>query len=145
MILVDTNVVSEPMRTQPDPAVVDWLNQQDAAQLYISTITIAEIEFGIACLPTGKRKKSLAAAFQNFVEQAFGARVLSFDTDAARIYGNISAKRRANGQPISTLDAQIAAIAIAHGFAIATRNTKDFAGLGVELINPFDHQSEPTQ
>ena len=138
MILLDTNVVSEPMRVQPNADVIGWLNEQDAARLYVSSITVAEIHFGIACLPEGQRQRRLREIFGQFMVQAFDSRVLPFGSSSAAIYGQIRAKRRAQGRPISPLDAQIAAIALANDLAIATRNTKDFDGLDLVIHNPFE-------
>jgi predicted nucleic acid-binding protein len=137
VILLDTNVVSEPMRARPDPAVIAWLNAQDAAQLFVSAITVAEVHFGIACLPEGRRRHRLRETFDDFLDQAFASRVLSFDAASAAIYGLIRAARRAQGRPISPLDAQIAAIAKENGLAVATRNVADFDGLDLMVHNPF--------
>lgn len=137
MILLDTNIVSEPMRAQPNLDVIRWLNQQDAAQLYVSSVTIAEIHFGIACLPEGARQSRLREAFGEFLGQVFDSRVLPFGAMSAEIYGQIRATRRNQGRPISPLDAQIAAIARENQLAIATRNVKDFNDIGLVLHNPF--------
>ena len=137
MILLDTNIVSEPMRIQPDPVVIRWLNEQDAAQLYVSSVTIAEIHFGIACLPEGARQGGLREAFGEFLDQVFDSRILSFGTASAEIYGQIRATRRAQGRPITPLDAQIAAIALENDLSLATRNVKDFNGFDLVIHNPF--------
>jgi predicted nucleic acid-binding protein len=138
VILLDTNVLSEPMRARPNLEVIRWLNEQDAAQLYVSSITVAEIHFGIACLPKGQRQRRLREAFGVFVDQAFDSRILSFGTASAEIYGQIRATRRAQGRPITPLDAQIAAIALENDFSLATRNMKDFDGLDLVIHNPFE-------
>lgn len=138
MILVDTNILSELMRPNPNHSVVIWLNEQDSADLYCSTITLAEIQFGLNLMPNGKRHKSLSAAFQTFKENIFGSRILSFNQAAATSYANIRAERQQIGQPIASLDAQIAAIAQVNNCAIATRNTKDFTHINIALINPFE-------
>ena len=138
MILLDTNVVSEPMRARPNSQVIRWMNQKDAAQLYVSSITVAEIHFGIACLSKGKRQRRLREAFGVFLDQAFDSRILSFGTASAEIYGQIGATRRAQGRPITPLDAQIAAIALENDLSLATRNVKDFDGLDLAIHNPFE-------
>jgi len=142
MIIVDTNVVSAFMTAPPPEAVLSWLNEQDAAALYLTTISIAEIGFGLRVMPEGRRRRLLEERFERFASIAFASRVLAFDEPAARIYGEIRGHRRETGRPISTLDGQIAAIARSRGFAVATRNTKDFADSGVELINPFSVRRE---
>jgi predicted nucleic acid-binding protein len=138
MIVVDTNVVSEVMRPQPSPRVLGWLNQQDSTQLFISTITLAEIGYGLRVLPDGLRRRQLQTRFEQFVAQAFEERVLAFTTPAAQAYAEIMGYRKETGHTMSMPDGQIAGIALAHGFAVATRNIKDFKDCGLELINPFD-------
>ncbi|MEY6432380.1 type II toxin-antitoxin system VapC family toxin [Thioalkalicoccus limnaeus] len=138
MIVLDTNLVSEFMTSPPAPAVRAWLNSQATGALHLTTISIAEIEFGLMALPEGNRRRLLASRFEQFVELAFGERILVFDEPAAHLYGRIRAERRARGRPISNFDAQIAAITRANSFRLATRNVKDFDDCGVELINPFD-------
>ena len=137
MILLDTNVISELMRGQPSTTVLDWFGQHDAAQLYISAITEAELRTGIAILPAGQRRDGLQAAFDTMIEQDFQTRILPFDSAAARAYADIAARRRAAGRPIAEANCQIAAIAMAAGAPVATRNVKDFDGCGVTVINPW--------
>lgn len=137
MIILDTNVISEFMTSPPAASVLNWLNAQDAATLYMTTISIAEICYGLEALPDGKRRRLLTERFDQFMTMAFSARILPFDEKAARLYGNIMSDRRKMGRPMSSLDGQIAAIARAHGFAVATRNVKDFSDCQIELINPF--------
>jgi predicted nucleic acid-binding protein len=137
VILVDTNVVSAFMTSTPANPVLQWLNDQTASSLYLSAITVAEINNGLQLLPAGKRRDFLHERFEMFVTQAFAERVLDFDQPSANLYGEIAAQRRTAGRPISTLDAQIAAIARYRGFTLATRNTKDFVDCGIELVNPF--------
>ena len=137
MILLDTNVISELMRTVPEPAVVNWLNRQDAREVVLSTVSIAEISYGIQCLADGQRKRSLAERFERFLSAGFSQRVLDFDESAALAYGELMAWRRSIGRPMGILDGQIAAIARVRGCAIATRNTADFAQAVAELINPW--------
>jgi predicted nucleic acid-binding protein len=137
MILVDTNIVSEFMTSAPATPVLNWLNAQTTASLYLSTITVAEIHYGLRLLPAGKRRNFLRERFDSFVTLLFTGRVLAFDQEAAALYGEIAVARRISGRPISTLDAQIAATARSRTLVLATRNTKDFAACGVELIDPF--------
>lgn len=137
MILVDTNVISEFMTSAPTAQVLSWLNAQVPGTLYLPAIAVAEIHYGLNFLPAGKRRNFLRERFEIFLAQAFAGRVLAFDQDAAKLYGEIAGKRRNKGLPISTLDAQIAAIARLHGFTLATRNTKDFKDCDIALVNPF--------
>jgi toxin FitB len=137
MIIIDTNVVSEFMTSPPATPVLDWLNAQDTITLYLTTITIAEIAFGLRVMPEGKRQRLLSERFEQFVATAFEARILNFDEKSARLYGEIRAERQSAGRPMSGFDGQIAAIARAHDFAVATRNIKDFEGCQLALINPF--------
>ena len=137
MILVDTNVVSELMKQAPSPKVLSWFDLYDAMQLYISSITIAEIRYGIHAMPHGKKRRMLEIAFDNAISEAFKNRVLSFDEDAAHFYGIIMSQCKSLGHPLGILDGQIASIAAVHDLAIATRNTKDFLHCKLELINPF--------
>jgi len=125
------------MTSPPAGPVLAWLNAQETASLYLSTITIAEIGFGLGVMSAGKRRRLLSERFEQFVATAFDQRILSFDEDAARIYGEILAHRRKIGRPMSNFDGQIAAIARSKGFGVATRNVKDFAECQIELVNPF--------
>ena len=138
MILLDTNVVSEVMRTRPAEAVVTWLNGQDSEKLYVSAITIGEIAYGLRILPDGKRRSGLRERFERFVALAFDQRVLAYDDSAARIYGELMGDRKEFGLPMSVPDGQIAAIARLNHLAIATRNVSDFENCGIEVINPFE-------
>jgi len=137
MIVLDTNVVSEFMTSPPSEAVFNWLNAQDAAELYLTTITTAEIVFGLSAMPEGGRRRLLSDRFEQFLSSAFESRILFFDVEAARAYGEIRAHRRRLGRPMSNFDGQIAAIARTTGCAVATRNVKDFEDCGLELFNPF--------
>ena len=136
MILLDTHVVSEAMTREPHPRVRAWLDAQAAETLFLSSITVAELRFGIGALPTGKRKDRLAAALDDVLE-LFAARILSFDTEAARRYGDLAVKARAAGKGFPTPDGYIAAIADAHGFAVASRDTSAFAAAGLTVIDPW--------
>lgn len=137
MILLDTNVVSELMRSAPERAVVAWVRRRPRSDLYFSTVGEAELRYGAAILPEGRRRDALFANIDGMLESAFRDRVLPFDRQAARIYGRIAAMRRANGLHVEQIDCQIASIASAHGFEVATRNVGDFADMGVELVNPW--------
>lgn len=137
MILLDTNVVVEVMRRRPAAVVIDWLNRVDAASLYLSTITIAEIVYGICSLSPGRRREQLLQRFEDFIERGFTHRVVGFDESAASRYGELTARRRELGRPMSFPDGQIASIASIHQFAIATRDGACFDGIGLELINPW--------
>lgn len=138
MILLDTNVLSEFMRPQPAVAVVAWLDQQPADEVYTSAITRAEIELGLLRMPPGKRQQALSQAAAAMFAEDFAGRCLPFDEDAAQGYARIVAARMRAGRPISVEDAQIAAIALTHRMALATRNTADFEGIdGLEVVNPW--------
>jgi toxin FitB len=137
MIILDTNVVSEFMTSPPASQVLNWLNEQDVTSLYLSSITIAEVGYGLRAMPEGKRRRLLSERFEQFVDAAFTQRILSFDESAARIYGEIMCQRKEMGRPMSTLDGQIAAVARSRGFSVATRNIKDFEHCQIELVNPF--------
>jgi toxin FitB len=136
MILLDTNVVSEAMKPEPHPSVRDWLDAQVAETLFLSSVTIAELMFGIGALPEGRRKDNLAAALEGLLE-LFEARILSFDTAAARRYADLAVKARAAGRGFPTPDGYLAAIAAAHGFAAASRDTSAFTAAGLIVIDPW--------
>jgi len=136
--LLDTNVLSELMRERPDSGVLNWFAQNTRASMHINSITQAEILTGIALLPAGKRRMALAQAAEQMFEQDFAGQCLVFDTAAAKHYALIVAARVHQGQPISTEDAQIAAIALASGLSVVTRNTKDFENIDrLVLVNPW--------
>lgn len=137
MILLDTNVLSELMKPVPEEDIVHWVDAQLVDTLYISAITRAEIELGIALLPDGQRKQRIADAAQQMFTQ-FSGRCLVFGETSAVQYGQLVAARTRNGRPITVEDAQIAAIALAGGFRLATRNEKDFADIpGLVVVNPW--------
>lgn len=138
MLLIDTNVVSELMRPDPAPAVLDWFGQQDAVDLHLSAVGEAELRRGAALLPAGKRRDRLVAEIEAMVREDFAGRVLPFDSAAAIAFAAIFVERRAAGQPISFPDCQIAATARAHDAAIVTRNVSDFEGCGIRVINPWN-------
>ena len=137
MILLDTNVVSEVMKTRPAEAVVTWLNGQNSEKLYVSSITIGVINYGLRILPDGKRRSGLRERFERFVALAFDQRVLAYDESAARIYGDLMGDRKELGLPMSVPDGQIAAIARVNHLAVATRNVVDFENCGIDVVNPF--------
>lgn len=137
MIILDTNVISEAMKPAPSQAVIDWLNDQETAALFLTSVSVGELAFGLCILPNGKRRKRLQDEFDRLVREAFANRVLVFDELSAQIYGRLMAERREMGRPLSIPDGQIASIAKNRGFAIATRNDQDFEHCGVEIINPF--------
>jgi toxin FitB len=136
MIVLDTNIISETWRLNPDPAVMAWLNAQAIENQYICTPVIAELRYGIERLATSARKQYLSAAVDRLVEGCRG-RVLNFDVAAAVQFGRITAMRARTGRRLQPVDAMIAAIALGHRMALATRDTEDFLDIGLELIDPF--------
>ncbi|QJC55823.1 Toxin FitB [Polaromonas vacuolata] len=137
MIVLDTNVVSEAMKPEPHPAVRAWLNAQAAPTLYLSSVTLAELLFGIAALPSGKRKDMLAKALDALLG-LFRDRILAFDTDAARRYAELAVTARTVGRGFPTPDGYIAAIAASRGFMIASRDTAPYLAARLTVINPWD-------
>jgi hypothetical protein len=139
VIILDTNVVSEPLRPAPEPAVLAWLDAQAPATLCMTSITLAELLAGVAALPAGRRRNKLGQALTEQVLPLFEGRVLAFDRPAAHAFAQVQAGAQAAGNPIGFADAAIAAIAGAHGYAVATRNVRDFKGTGVDVIDPWRH------
>lgn len=137
MIVLDTNVVSEILRTSPEPRVETWLAAQASADVYLSSVSEAELRFGVAAMPPGRRRDALAAVMDDILREDFRDRILPFDSPATIAYAAIAADRRAAGRPITPFDCQIAAIARVHGAVVATRNVRDFEGCGIELIDPW--------
>ena len=137
MIVLDTNVVSELMRPQPAPAVLAWVNAQPADQLWLCSVVVAELLSGVGRLPDGARKRQLASAVEAMVFDDFAGRTLTFDLEAAAAYAQLVVRREAAGVPIAMADAQIGAICAVHGATLATRNTRNFAQLGLTLIHPW--------
>lgn len=137
MVILDTNVVSEFMRRHPEPAVVAWLNARPPHDLFVTAVTEAEVRTGIAFLPAGRRRRHLVRAADRAFNELFEDRVLPFEREAARAYATIAAERRKAGRPISQFDCQIAAIARSLGGAVATRNTRDFDGTGIPVLDPW--------
>jgi predicted nucleic acid-binding protein len=136
MILLVTNVVSEAMKPDPDPAVRTWLNDQVAETLYISSVTVAELLFGIGALPEGRRKLAMTETLDG-VLGVFGDRVLPFCSEAARHHAELALKARAAGKGFPTPDGYIAAIAASRGFTIATRDSSPFEAASLTVINPW--------
>lgn len=139
MIVLDTNVVSELMRAQPDAAVLRWMDAQSPTSLWLNSVVVSELLYGVAKLPKGKRKEQLILAVAAMVDEDFAGRVLSFDVEAAAEYASLVVMRENTGLSVSMADAQIAAICLSQGATLATRNTKHFEGLGLTLINPWRH------
>lgn len=138
MILLDTNVLSELMRPEPHSLVLAWADQQEPESVGLTAMNEAEILHGLARLPEGRRRQSLQERWGQLVPVLFAGRVFSFDRAAAHWYADLLNHRQRLGQPISTADAVIAAIALSIGATLATRNTADFEGVGLSLINPWD-------
>jgi predicted nucleic acid-binding protein len=136
MILLDTNVVSEAMKPEPAAAVRAWLDAQAAETLYLSSVTIADLMFGIGALPNGRRKDKLTAAMDGVLE-LFTDRILPFDTSATRRYAELAVRAQAAGKGFPTPDGYIAAIAAAHDFAVASRDTSAFTAAGLVVIDPW--------
>jgi len=137
MIILDTNVVSEMMRATPNAAAFHWLDQQPVDQIYTTVITEAEILIGIALLPAGQRRDELAKDGRLLFDSDLDGRILPFDRAAAALLATIFSARRGQGRPIEFADAQIAAIARSQGATLATRNTRDFADCGIEIVDPW--------
>jgi hypothetical protein len=136
MIVLDTNVVSEAMKPEPASAVQAWLDEQAAETLYLSSVTIAELLFGIGALPGGRRKDKLTETLNGLLD-LFDGRILPFDIAAARHYADLAVKARAAGKGFPTPDGYIAAIAVSRGFAVATRDTSAFGAAGLAVIDPW--------
>ena len=139
MIILETNVLSEVLRITPAPQVLQWMNALTPNSVYVTCITKAEMQLGVALLPKGKRRDALNVQVTSLFEQHFKQHCLPFDADAATFCADIVADRQRAGKPISTEDAQIAAIAVCGGYELATRNVSDFAVIaGLTLVNPWD-------
>jgi predicted nucleic acid-binding protein len=137
MIILDTSVISELTRPVPDPGVVSWLDSLPAEDTAITAVTAAELQYGVRRMPDGRRKDELSAAVHALINDDFRNRVEPFDLSAADQYADVVTVRERAGQPISTADAQIAAICRVLSATLATRNTSDFTGAGVSLVNPW--------
>ena len=137
MIVVDTNVISEPLRSAHDERVRQWLNRPAPETLYLSAITVAELMLGVELLPDGRRKDDLRSAVESVVADTFAGRVLDFDSGVAMTYASLVAGARGQGITVSVADGQIAATASHHGFAVATRDVQPFEAVGLTVINPW--------
>ena len=136
-VLLDTNVVSELIRKAPDPTVEAWAANHALEELFFSAIGEAELRYGAAILPAGRRRVSLVSDIERMLSDAFDGRVLPFDSRAARAYADIAAMRRSAGRRVPPADCQIAAIARSRDMAVATRNVRDFDDVDIEIVNPW--------
>lgn len=139
MIVLDTNVISEVLRERPDPAVTAWLAAQPVTSLFLTAVTQAELLYGAALLPEGRRRQALTEALTTILATEFAGRILPFDRPATEAYAQIAATRRASGAPISAFDAQIAGISRSRGAQVATRNVADFDGCGIGVVDPWTY------
>lgn len=139
MIIIDTNVISELWKIAPAPNVLAWMDSQMVETLYLSAVTVAELRFGVATMPEGKRRAIYQDSLEREVLTAFAGRVLSFNLDAARAYADLMTHAKAAGRAIGTADGYIAATAAARGLAVATRDTSPFEAAGLKVINPWEH------
>ena len=137
MILVDTNVVSEPLRRTPEPCVADWLDAQALETLYLSAITVAELRFGVQALPGGQRRNRLHKDLERQVLRMFAGRILAFDLAASQAYAELMVKAQSAGRAISVSDSYIAATAAANAMMVATRDTAPFEAAGLKTVNPW--------
>ncbi|GEO98974.1 type II toxin-antitoxin system VapC family toxin [Methylobacterium haplocladii] len=137
MIVLDTNVIAELMRGIPNERVLAWIGDQPSTGLFTTTLTQAEVFYGLSLLPTGRRRTDLVQFARPIFETDFAGRVLPFDSDAALAYAEIAAERRRAGRPISQIDGQIAAIVRSRGARLATRSTRDFLACGITLVDPW--------
>jgi predicted nucleic acid-binding protein len=138
VIVLDTNVVSELARPSPNPNVIDWIDAHNSAELVITALTAAEVRAGVALLPSGRRSREIGLRMEVLLTETFAGYVLAFDIDSTSHYADILAARTRAGRTISAVDAQIAAISRQHQATLATRNIADFAGTGIDLINPWE-------
>ncbi|WP_142809937.1 type II toxin-antitoxin system VapC family toxin [Tepidiphilus olei] len=138
MILLDTNVVSEPLRPEPNVRVIDWLDAQPLETLYLSAMTVAELRAGVALMPAGQRRDKLNDCLEKSVLPPFAGRVLAFDLACTNSYAYVLATARRSGSGIGTADGLIAAVAVANGLIVATRNTSPFEAAGLIVINPWE-------
>ncbi len=136
-VLLDTNVVSELMRKAPGPAVAAWASGCPLEDLFFSAISEAELRYGAAILPPGRRRETLVSDIERMLDEAFENRVLPFDSGAARAHADIAALRRSVGRPVGTADCQIAAIARSRLMALATRNVRDFEDVDIKIVDPW--------
>jgi toxin FitB len=139
VIVLDTNVVSEPLRREADPAVLEWLDKQATETLFLTAVTVAELHAGLDAMPKSRRRQQLSDALIEQIMPLFAGRVLAFDLIAAQRFGQVYSLARAAGDPISFVAGVIAAIASANGFLFSTRNSRDVKGTGIGLIDPWVH------
>ena len=137
MFAIDTNVASELMRPEPTPAVAAWIAERDAQEMYLTAVSEAELRYGVAIMPVGKRRNALEAAMTRWLDLGFRERVLPFDSAAARAYAEIAAERRQTGRTIGEADCQIAAICRSRGTVLVTRNVRHFKDTGVDVVDPW--------
>jgi predicted nucleic acid-binding protein len=137
MFVLDTHVLSETLRPSPTDQVKRWIEAQPPMSLFTTAICEAEILYGLALMPDGRRRIALRSAVAAIFAEDFSGRILAFDSAAARAFADLTAARRRSGRPIAEFDAQIAAIACVHGAAVATRNVDDFAGCGIKVVSPW--------
>lgn len=140
MIVLDTNVLSEALKPVPSDTVLAWMAAEIPSSVFTTTITLAEVLYGVEALPPGKRRTRLLLAIEKMFAEEFAGRILPFDEDAARMFAGIVASREAAGRPISQFDAMIAAIARSHRAAVATRNTADFERCGIPVVDPWKYR-----
>jgi toxin FitB len=136
-LLVDTNVVSEMMHPQMHPAIGRWLDRMESDKLFLASTSLAELRFGVAILPPGRRKKNLSSTLDHLLASLFHGRILAFDATAAEQFGMIVSRARLHGRPIEMADGQITAIAAVHGYTVATRDTGPFEAAEVAFVNPW--------
>jgi toxin FitB len=142
LIIVDTNVISELMRTSVSPNVLEWIDRQIAETIYITTISVAELRFGIASMPDGRRKTLIDGMFETQLLRMFDKRVLPFDLDATNHYARLRTQAKSTGRAINAPDAFIAAIAAQHGYAVATRDVSPFEAAGLVVIDPWQSSAQ---
>jgi predicted nucleic acid-binding protein len=138
MLMLDTNMLSEIMRSEPEQKVVDWIVRQPSDELFTAAVCQAEILSGLAVMPSGRRRAELEEAARSMFADDFDGRVLPFDAEAASAYAEVFAARRKAGRPSGTIDLMLAGIARARGASVVTRNVADFEGVGVPIVNPWD-------
>ena len=138
MVVVDTNVLSELMRPTPDTVIASWVGERATSSLHLTAISEAELRFGLAIMPPGRRRDGLTEGLERMLRTGFANRVLPFDSAAASAYAEIAAARRAMGRPMPEADCQIAAIARSRDMAVVTRNVRDFADAGIDVIDPWE-------
>ena len=138
MIVLDSNVVSELVRPSPNRSVVEWVDEHDSSELVITALTAAELRAGVALLPEGRRKDELGMRIESLLVETFAGYVLAFDVGSSAYYAEVLAVRTRGGRPITTFDAQIAAVCRQYDSVLATRNTTDFTDTGIQLVNPWD-------